>query len=438
MSNSLKGKNDLAWEALFEKYDILATIERDGAFQISADQIREFREPRLMAKFDHRINLPQIFLKNQLSILPISRGDYVISHFDAYHTFEPSNATARRVSLPSHIQSLEPQRITSEAVAINCALLSGILSDFLGEANLAATVSGRMGSDTFSFEIANTKTGLSSLVEVKNAQIEIDAAFEGSSSLCLLEAKRDLSEDFLVRQLYYPFRVWRGRTYKKVRPVFLVYCNGIFHLYEYEFTNSNAYHSLVLIQQKNYILEEDTHITAKELAGVLAGISIMPEPEISFPQANSFLRVVNLCELLMSRPLTQEEVTGQYAFDIRQTNYYTDAGRYLGLIEKSKKAQKPFYRLTQRGKCMMGMNYKQRQLALCRCILEHRVFYDAFALYLHTGMLPTEREIVTLMKRSHLYRITKESTFRRRASSIAGWLKWMTSLSSDMHEQRLF
>ena len=88
MSERTKSQNDRAWEALFEKYDILPHIQSDGKFIISASQIKEYREPRLMAKFDHRINLPHIFAENHLAILPISRGDYVISHFEAYQTFE--------------------------------------------------------------------------------------------------------------------------------------------------------------------------------------------------------------------------------------------------------------------------------------------------------------------------------------------------------------
>lgn len=63
-------RNDAAWHLLFEKYDILHQIEQEGCFQISATQIKEFREPRLMAKFDHIINLPKLFKQNKLSILP--------------------------------------------------------------------------------------------------------------------------------------------------------------------------------------------------------------------------------------------------------------------------------------------------------------------------------------------------------------------------------
>ena len=58
------GLNDSAWEALFQKYDILSRIAAEGQFFISANQIKEFREPRLMTKFDHRVNLPALFADN--------------------------------------------------------------------------------------------------------------------------------------------------------------------------------------------------------------------------------------------------------------------------------------------------------------------------------------------------------------------------------------
>lgn len=78
-------KNDIAWDKLFKKYNIIYNIRQNGFFTISANQIKEFREPRLMTKFDHKVNLPNIFIENDLSILPISRGEYIISTFDAYY-----------------------------------------------------------------------------------------------------------------------------------------------------------------------------------------------------------------------------------------------------------------------------------------------------------------------------------------------------------------
>lgn len=427
MSEHAKGLNDIAWEKLFEKYEILSQIDEQGQFIISASAIREYREPRLMAKFDHSINLPQIFSKHGLSILPISRGDYLISHFEAYHQFETPVEAVTRVSLPAYIQSIDPGSIPSEAVAINCALSSGILSDFLGEQPLCATVSGRMGSGKFSFGIRDLSSGNIREVMVNNAQIEIDAALEGPNSLAILEAKRDISADFLVRQLYYPFRAWQDRIPKRVRPIFLIYSNGIYHLYEYEFQNTGWYHSLKLLQQKNYSVE-DTGISWEDLLTVKSQIyEFVAEPEISFPQADSFQRVINICELLSSQELSREEITENYAFNIRQTNYYTDAGRYLGLVQKRYENRKPIYSLSERGKKIMRLGYKQRQIALCKCILEHEVFYKAFSLSRSNYLLP-KQQIVSIMKSVRLYQVESDSTYYRRASTISGWISWMQNL----------
>ena len=428
MSKQAKSQNDKAWEALFKKYDILSKIELNGKFIISAAQIKEYREPRLMAKFDHNINLPQIFAKNNLAILPISRGDYIISHFEVYQPFEVVDKSITKVSLPANLQSLDAYNISSETIAINCALASGMLSDFLEEDILYSTVSGRMGSGRFDFSIQNSRTKTLTALSINNSQIEIDAAFEGIQSLSLLEAKRDLSEDFLVRQLYYPYRVWRSRVTKKVKPIFLVYSNGIFSLYEYEFQDPNSYNSLVLVKHKNYSIE-DTEIELSDLQKVAQYVKIVSEPNISFPQANSFERVINICELLNVQELSREQITEEYAFDIRQTNYYTDAARYLGLLEKHyEDGHKPIYSLSESGKRIINLNYKQRQLAFCEVILRHRAFKETFNHCMETGSMPDTKTIVSIMQESNLYNVKSMSTYVRRSSTISGWINWMLGL----------
>lgn len=418
--------NDVAWQILFEKYDILHNIEKYGSFQISATQIKEFREPRLMAKFDHTINLPKLFKQNKLSILPITRGDYIISHFDAYHKFEPLSSDIERINLPYYIQSLDVNSITSEAVALNCAYVSGIMADFLEEEQLVPTVSGRMGSDNFDFEIKNIQHNSNRIVKVHNSQIEIDAGYEGLQKLALIEAKRDLSDDFLVRQLYYPFRTWSARVNKVVKSIFLVYSNGVFHLYEYQFANPMEYSSLMLVKQKNYTVEEDMTITTEEIDQLLDTVQIAKEPEIAFPQADSFDRVINLCELLQEHPMTRDEITINYAFNVRQTNYYTDAARYLGLVDKQRNDDITFT-LTSKGKSILRLSYKQRQLAFCESILSHKVFADSLKLWFRQGEI-NNQDIVSIMKQNYLYNIESESTYIRRASTIRGWLEWIVGL----------
>lgn len=426
------GKNDQAWEAIFLRYQVLEAVERQGSFRISADQIREYREPRLMAKFDHRANLPQIFAQHRLAILPVSRGDYLIAPFEAYRAFEEPAAQVQRFSLPASLESLDAGCIPSEAIALNCALAAGILGDFLGEDRLTPTVSGRMHSDSFSFQIETAAGGLLP-VEVDRSQIEIDAALEGARSLALLEAKRDLAEDFLVRQLYYPFRAWNGRVHKRVRPVFLVYSNGIFRLYEYEFTDPGRYNSLRLVQQKNYSLE-DTSFTQRDLLDALEAARPEPEPPVTFPQANRFDRVVNLCELLQAQELTPEEVTAAYDFNSRQTSYYTAAGRYLGLLEKDG----PRFRLTEEGRRLMALGYRKRQAALCGLILRHQPFRELLRFALREGRPPAAEEAAALMAPMELRGVGSRATLLRRASTAARWVGWMLGLTAACGGQLSF
>lgn len=424
--------NDKAWEILFEKYNILENIEKYGHFEISSKAINEVREARLMAKFDHTINLPKIFVKHKLSILPITRGDYVIAKFDAYHKFEDSTSEITNYSLPNYIQSLDSNNIPSEAIALNCAIAAGIIEDFLEDDKLVSTVSGRMGSGVFNFNIdnVNDNDNTSSTITVTNSQIEIDAAYEGINSLALFEAKRDISEDFLVRQLYYPYRVWQSRVSKPVRPLFLVYSNGIYRLYEYEFKDPNNYSSIHLVKQKNYTIEDNT-ITASDIQNILNSIKFEEEPKLPFPQADSIERVINLCELLFNEELSKDNITEEYAFNSRQSDYYTNAGRYLGIVDKPDKDRKSTYCLTDRGTSILKLNFKKRQLALCECILKHEVFSKVLSSYFQNGTMPSKDKIVEFMKESHLYNISKDKTYYRRASTIIHWINWIVGLIND-------
>lgn len=422
------GLNDTAWENLFSKYNILDTVRNQGEFIISANQIKEFREPRLMTKFDHKINLPSIFSDNNLSILPITRGDYIISSFSAYKEFETPNTEVQRVSIPPHIQSLMPQFLVSEAIALNCANACGILNDFLEDDEIVSTVNGRMSSGTFDFNI-DTLAGTKS-VTVNNSQIEIDAAYEGINYLSLFEAKRDLSDDFLVRQLYYPFRVWSSRVTKTVKPVFLIFSNGIFNLYQYQFDDPNKYNSLRLIKQKNYVIATD--ISLADIESLMMTVSKVREPEISFPQANSMARIINLIELLHEKPMTKQDITTEYAFDERQTNYYTDAGRYLELIDKGHDEENNIvFQLSEKGRYIMGLEYKERQLAIVSQILMHGVFHEVLKLHLQYGEMPDTNTIVQIMKNSNLYNVRADSTFVRRSSTVVGWINWILSIIEE-------
>ncbi len=417
-------KNDIAWEKLFVKYSIPKTIKSKGVFEIKASTINIFREARLMTKFDYKSQLPKVFVKNNLSILPISRGNYVISNFETFKDFESNESPIIKIDFPNYLESLNFNKITSESSALNCAYVSGMIEDFVQDEDLKPTVNGRMHSSTFNFNINTKKEPLN--IEVINSQIEIDGGYEGIDSLNLIEAKNSISNDFLIRQLYYPFKLWDSRINKKVRNLFLTYSNGVFHFREYFFDDPNHYNSLRLIKEKKYAIQDGT-INIEVIQKILGQVNVLKEPyNIPFPQADSFERVINLCELLVQNiELNREYITNNYDFDVRQTNYYTDAGRYLGLIGKKQIDGEIIYSLTDKGHGLFKLPIFKRQLEYIGIILSHSAFNETLKLYFRKGESPSNNEIVAIMKSSNLFNLGSESTFKRRASTISSWVNWI-------------
>ena len=422
------GKTESAWEALFEKHDIAARVRQDGVFKISAEQIKEFREPRLMAKFDHKKNLPAIFRNNKLGILPVNRREYVIGPFDLFAQLPTPDIPTVQAAFPAWIESISPNTIISETVALNCALASGVLNRFLGEGTLAPTLSGRMGTKPFSFRIGGQ--GGERQIAVDGAQIEMDAVYEGEDSVTVFEAKMDLAEDFIVRQLYYPYRHLTSLGFsKRVRTVFLTYSGGVFDLAEYGFKDAEDYNSAHLIRHERHALT-DGALSLKELSRMLQRTQARPEPEgIPFPQADTFARVVNLCERLAEGPMTKEDIEEAYGFDPRQVDYYFNAAAYLGLACRESGRASPVI-LSPEGRRMARMGLARRNAFLAERILRHAAFREVLCMALAGGSLPDRSAIRQVLLRTNPGLGRPDSnTYGRRASTVHHWMQWLLSLA---------
>ena len=420
-------KRDL-WNQIFEKYAILEHIKNDGKYEITSKTINEFREARLMTKFDNASQLPLIFSEHKLSILPITRGSYVIAPMDTFCQFPTLEHSTEitYINFPETIQSLSPETITSEALALNAAYLSGIFKDFIDDENLFPTVSGKMSSQTFNFKIMNLLTKNEMHLAVDKALIEIDAGYEGVENLFILEAKNHVSDDFIIRQLYYPFRrLLESGIHKNIRTVFMVYTNNTFHLYEYIFSDPSRYNSLQLKNFKRYRFEK-LSITSGDIEKILKNTVVEKEPSIPFPQADSFERVINLCELLYKTPLTKTDITKEYGFDKRQTDYYVNAGKYLGLI---KEIEGKTLALSDLSLKIMSATPTRKQLKFAEIILKHSVFNEVLKQQIKTGTILSKNEIIAIMKQQNLFKVTSEETYGRRASTIRSWIDWITSLT---------
>jgi len=135
-----------------------------------------------------------------------------------------------------------------------------------------------------------------------------------------------------------------------------------------------------------------------------------------------------LCELLYQNGfILKEDITDNYDFDPRQTDYYSNAGRYLGLIKivRDPETKQIGCYLTKQGKEIFQFNLFDRQKEFVKLILIHSAFKNTLIKYLNEGEMPDKDHIVEIMKQSNLFNVNSETTFRRRASTISGWLNWI-------------
>ena len=414
------------WKILFEKYNIENDIKKNGMYYITADQIREVKEPRLMTKFDTKESLPYVF-GNKLSILPVTRGKYVIGEFDLYQDLPLLKNDIKQMTcakIPEYLETIDINDIRSEANAINVMGITSILDDFLGENNMLQTVSGRMGSGAFSFKVNGFDSGVEHIIDVQNSQVEIDGGFENENTFTIIEGKNVVHSNFLVRQLYYPTRLWSSKIQKQIRPVFMVYSNNIFRLLEYQFTDINSYSSLQLVQERNYSLE-DIDITLEELNEVFKIVTIELEPEVTFIQADSFDKVISLVENLNDSSISTSEIAELFGFKERQSDYYFNACKYLGLAEKNRDEEGVKVYITPLGKRLLKLRYKARQFEYVKLILKHQIFNEMFEVVLRTGDIPDKHYIANRMRELN---ICSENLLVRRASSVRGWLYWIVNL----------
>lgn len=416
-------KNDIAWEKIFEKHEIVSCVDENKFFNITSAEINEYREARLMTKFDFHEQLPRIFRENNLAILPTTRGSYVIGRFKI---FENININPRLepigVNKPEGVDTIDIEDISSETTALLCANICGILHDFFNEDSILHTIGGRMGSGDFRFYISHLP------IEVSKSQIEIDGGFESDSSVYLIEVKNLIHDEFLTRQIYYPFRVWKQKLEEReinkvVRNIFLTYSDGLFYLREYTFENIYDPTTIKMIRESKYSIVKNS-LSMCDLKRLVSNSKIVKEPSVPFPQSNDLYKTINLCELIYygDKAMSKEDIVEEFGFVHRQAGYYGDSARYLGLLDYINKE----YVLTKLGEQTFSKPLKQRQFELAKIILSHEPFNIVMTYYLDKGVSPSVEEIKELIYHCNLYNVGKDgSTFGRRCSTVKSWVSWI-------------
>ena len=435
----MPNKVDVAWDKVFEQADVLGQVKQNGFYDLPAEKLKRMtgEEPRLLAKWDNRLQVPALFKTHKLSILPLSTTVYRISDFDVFHDLKPYDAKPIvNLEIPSWITTLNHELICrSENLLIAACYASGMLQHFLGEpSDLLATVSGRLRTNRFSFCVdALKRKGKQHEVTVHNPQIEIDAGYESPTAITLIEAKNRFCENFNIRQLYFPWRYFieLTRAKKQIRSVFLMTHNEVISLFLYEFSEQANFNSLCLIRQQRYSLSSAT-ITLLDIQKILDETKSENRAyylsKETFPQADSFDLVLALCERTYTKAVDALSIAEQYEYDRRQGAYYVQAARFLGLIECAN-CTNGKYVLTPEGRRIFAQPFPKRQFDLIRRIFKNHVFARTMRYTLQHAHPPDKAQVAAWICEDGW--VFSDVTAQRRAQTVLSWTNWILALRTE-------
>jgi len=258
---------------------------------------------------------------------------------------------------------------------------------------------------------------------------------EGRSDVVLVEAKVGAPLDFIVRQLFYPYRKWRSEIpQKRIRPWF--FCSSeisgkrLYRFWEYEFTDDNQYLSLRLKHGESFLVEPERKRLAVEelLSAHVARRSQSHTWEV--PQADSFWRVAEIPLLVEQGINTSTRVAVHYGFDPRQSSYYRQAAEFLGLVRQEKDFT---YVLTDLGREYVNRPADERRQLLAGLLAHFPPMRAALELLARTGQREiTKADIAAQLER---HANIRASTPARRASTILAWLHWLQSATGAVQTQ---
>ncbi len=248
-----------AWKAIFDEYKIHKHDFSKNPYYLSAKDIkiitRHFdsvaeREVRVLCKQDSRRDRPQVFIDNNLFILPVKNGFYAIVRGEGYVDIPiiESSTIEYHSKLDFHLDTAVIGN--SEMQHLDMAYASSIIRTFMQDESLVLTIRGRKYTPEFTFKVGEQE------VNVSSVQTEVDAGYEGKNNVVLVEAKSSKSKDTIIRQMYYPFRQWELSTKKKVYTIFFErdIKEDTYNIWQFGFRDPNDYNSIYLIKSDKYKL----------------------------------------------------------------------------------------------------------------------------------------------------------------------------------------
>ncbi len=402
-----------AWEKVFKTKQFDTTVDLHF---ITADEIKAItgQEARIMAKVDFSKDLPEVFKRNGYFLLPVKNGNYAIVRGEGFHLLE-DKAALQEYESKIDFPLTTAGRGQSEMQYLDHSYNTGVLEQVVGVGPLYQSIRGREYSRKFSFRVGQTT------LDTESVQIEVDSGLEGKDSIVLAEAKVGTPEDFIIRQLFYPYRHFQiVSPQKKIVPVFLTYdlADQTYNIWVYKFTDPNDYNSIELERNHTFKILTPTPLRMEDIS---------PKGLVTYkdliPQANDLDKVIELVFKVSEGVNRYQAVAQHFGFDERQSSYYREAAEALGLVT----SEAGIYQLTETGKKFVSLDAEKRNIFFVELLSDFHLVQNATETMKKKGVLTRTDIEEIIAKNSDL----TGTTIGRRASSLVSWFNWIAEHTSS-------
>ena len=177
----------------------------------------------------------------------------------------------------------------------------------------------------------------------------------------------------------------------------------------------------------------------RDIMNLVENIEFIEESfNIPFPQSDDLNRFIFIGQNLLKRDMGKEDIKQSNQIGNRIVNMYTSTGFYFHVFEKYKKDNKLYYKLSDKGKYIFELDEYQRNINICKCILEHEILYRIFLDCMSNDSI-SKNNIVNIMLQYDL-NLKSMVTIKRRAQCISSWMHWIFDLinAEDINQTKLF
>jgi len=248
------------WEKIYNDFDLQFHDFKLSPYYISLKEMKHAclnttnaknKKLRITSLYS-REDRPDIFKEHNLFLLPTKNGHYCIIQGEGYVDLPKIEDETLLYTSKLDFKLTTSEVGDSEMQHLDFAYASSLIRTFTDDPSLVLTIRGRKYTPEFDFIVGQHH------VKTSSVQTEVDAGYEGKDQVVLVEAKNNNTTNFIIRQLYYPFRQWQIKSGKKVTTLFFEKSKkeNVFSLWQFCFNDPEIYNSIELVKSKKYKIIE--------------------------------------------------------------------------------------------------------------------------------------------------------------------------------------